>query len=41
MNIWLDDVRQMPEGFDTWCKAGEECIHFIQQGSVDLISFDS
>lgn len=41
MKIWLDDVREMPEGFDFWAKTAEEALIFVRLDRVSHISFDN
>lgn len=46
--IWLDDKRPMPgdsptddhKWFNHWCRTAEEAIELIDEGNVELISFD-
>lgn len=40
MRIWLDDEREMPEGFDLHCKTAAEAIHWLKTGTVTFISLD-
>jgi hypothetical protein len=41
MNIWLDDVRPMPAGFDVHVKTASEAIELIKNSDgVESISFD-
>lgn len=40
MRVWLDDTREMPEGFDVWCKTANECLEVVNQGGVTFLSFD-
>jgi hypothetical protein len=40
IRIWLDDVREPPDGFDIWCKDTFECSKVMREHSVDFISFD-
>jgi hypothetical protein len=40
MRLWLDDVREMPEGFDLWVKTASEAAELIEAGKVSYISFD-
>lgn len=42
MNVWLDDVREVPEEFDIWCKTAREMISVLQQreGQLEMISLD-
>lgn len=39
MKIWLDDIREAPEGW-TRCFRPDEVIELIQNGSVEEISLD-
>lgn len=41
MNIWLDDERPMPEGFDTHIKTPWEAIDLLKTGKVESISLDN
>lgn len=40
MNIWLDDRRPMPPGFDVHCINAHHAAKLIRCGLVDLISLD-
>jgi hypothetical protein len=40
MRIWLDDKREMPDGFDIWCKDAKDITSYIETGRVTHISFD-
>lgn len=40
MNVWLDDIRPMPEGFDKRAYSAKEAIALIDAGQVKLISLD-
>ncbi len=40
LKIWLDDIREMPEGFDIWVKTELDAILLIGKGNVSHISFD-
>lgn len=40
MNLWLDDERPMPEGYDYHARTAEEAIQLIQQGKVNKLSLD-
>jgi hypothetical protein len=40
MNIWLDDERPMPEGYDIHVKTAEEAIELLKSGKVTSISLD-
>lgn len=40
MRIWLDDVREKPEGFDVHVKTAEEAIVLLGRGGVEEISLD-
>ncbi len=40
VRVWLDDVREMPEGFDIHVKTAQEAIDLISQNRVVKISFD-
>ena len=40
MRVWLDDVREMPKGFDLWVKNPNHMMSLIHSGVVTYISFD-
>jgi uncharacterized protein YebE (UPF0316 family) len=40
MKIWLDDIRQMPLGYDVWAKSSKEAIQYLKTGDVTVMSFD-
>jgi hypothetical protein len=40
MRVWLDDVRQMPFGYDAWAKTADEAITALRDHDVDHISLD-
>jgi len=40
MRVWLDDVREMPEGFDVWAKNVYSMLGLLVSGNVTYISFD-
>lgn len=40
MRVWLDDLRQMPEGFDRHVRTAEEAIALLSTKKVTHISFD-
>ena len=40
MRIWLDDIREMPDGYDIWCKTAIDAMGLITKGYVKFISFD-
>lgn len=40
MNIWLDDKRPMPPGFDVHCLNAHHAAKLIRCGLVDMISLD-
>lgn len=40
IRIWLDDIREIPEGYTHWCKTPEEAIVLLSGGKVSYISFD-
>jgi hypothetical protein len=40
MKIWLDDKREMPEGYDVWAKNAYFAIGLILGGRVTHVSFD-
>jgi hypothetical protein len=40
VNIWLDDKRPMPPGFDVHCINGNHAAKLIRCGLVDMISLD-
>ena len=40
MRVWLDDIRPMPKGYDTWCKTYESAIECLTHSVVSHIAFD-
>ncbi len=40
MQIWLDDLRPAPEGFDVHARTAAEAIVLLQDGRVRFISLD-
>jgi hypothetical protein len=40
MNVWLDDRREMPEGFTLHVTTAEDAILALKTGKVLFISFD-
>jgi len=40
MRIWLDDKREMPEGFDTHVVSAFKAIDLIRSGKVTKIGLD-
>lgn len=40
MKIYLDDLRQVPSGFDANPKTAKDCIELLKKGDVEFISFD-
>ena len=40
MKLWLDDLREMPPGFDLHVKTAAAAIIFLETGEVTKISFD-
>ena len=41
MRVWLDDVREMPEGFDYWARTAHAVVSLLLHGhDVTYISFD-
>jgi len=40
-NLWLDDLRPMPSGFDIWAKTVEDAQKYILEGNIGFISFDN
>lgn len=40
MKLYLDDVRETPEGFDARAYTAQEAIAYLETGKVSLISFD-
>jgi hypothetical protein len=40
INVYLDDVRAMPKGFDVNPKTAQECIKLLKKGNVKLLSLD-
>ena len=39
MKIWVDDIRQVPEGFD-WTRSVNETIRLIEQAEQDGIQIE-
>ena len=39
-NVWLDDVRPMPKGYDVHVRTAEEAIALLKTGKVRKISLD-
>jgi hypothetical protein len=42
MNLWLDDMRKPPWGFDLWAKTYEECIELLtlHKDAIVCVSLD-
>lgn len=40
MNVWLDDERPMPQGYDLHVQTAQEAIQLLSQGGVARISLD-
>lgn len=40
MNVWLDDERPMPFGYDIHVKTAQAAIKLLSNGNVELISLD-
>jgi len=40
MRVWLDDIRQIPDGFDIWAKNSDFLLGLLISGNVTYISFD-
>jgi hypothetical protein len=40
MRVWLDDIREIPEGFDIWAKNADFLLGLLISGNVTYISFD-
>lgn len=40
MRVWLDDIREMPEGFDLHARTFEEAIDLLKTGDITHLSFD-
>jgi hypothetical protein len=40
MNVWLDDMRPMPEGYGRHVVTAAEAIAVLQTGEVKRMSFD-
>ena len=38
INVWLDDERPMPAGYDVHVKTAEEAIDLLKTGNVHKIS---
>lgn len=39
MNLWIDDIRLPPDGWD-WAKTSAEAIEFIRNNNYEVASFD-
>lgn len=39
MKLWLDDIRQVPDGW-VWAKTADEALEILARGKVTHISFD-
>lgn len=39
--VWLDDVREMPTGYDLHVKTAKEAIEALETGLVGCISLDN
>lgn len=40
MNVWLDDERPMPQGYDLHLQTAQEAIQLLSQGGVVRISLE-
>lgn len=40
MNLWLDDVRPMPDGFDLHAKSSLDAISMLYTHKIEHVSFD-
>ncbi len=40
MKLWLDDVREMPPGYDVHVRTARDAIDFLESGGVTDISLD-
>lgn len=40
MHVWLDDERQMPQGYDVHVRTAPEAISLLAKGIVKFISLD-
>lgn len=40
MRIWLDDVREMPSGYDVHCRTVREIQELLKTGQVEEASLD-
>lgn len=40
IQLWLDDVRPMPFGFDIHAKTEQDAIELLKTGNITHISFD-
>jgi hypothetical protein len=40
LRIWLDDVVEMPEGYDKWITNAGDLADLLEAGKVSHISFD-
>lgn len=39
MKLWIDDIRESPEGWD-WAKTSHEALTLMKERQYDEISFD-
>lgn len=40
LRVWLDDKREIPEGYDEWVKTAERAAELVESGIVTHLSFD-
>jgi hypothetical protein len=40
MNLWIDDVREMPRLYDVHAKTAQEAILLLKSGKIKRVSFD-
>lgn len=41
MRVFLDDMRSLPDEYDTLCRTPEDALTAIMTGKVELIGFDN
>jgi hypothetical protein len=40
LRVWLDDAKEMPDGYNVWIKNAHKMADLIDAGNVSHISFD-
>lgn len=40
LNLWVDDLRPMPQGYDLHAKTASEAIEYLERGDIGLVSLD-